>query len=410
MAASSVASAASSSAGVRALTRYVPPAFTGRLPVAAPPSKVVLAMAPTPIEPWALPRVPAGVEVSIKRDDMTGSTLSGNKVRKLEFIFAEALRRGCGSVITCGGVQSNHARATTVAARQLGLEPHVLLRSRTPADPSSAGSEGNMFCHKMVGAHVHLVEPQPFETGLRPKMEALARELEARSGRPAMLVPVGGSDALGVWGYLDAWEELWSQGVADRFDDVVVAVGSGGTASGLAIGNYLTGSKVRVHAVAVCDDAAYFHGHCNEMIAALGLADETRSEDILDIVEGYKGRGYGLSTPEELAFLREVAEATGIFLDPVYTGKAVLGLVGELERQFGGREGARAADTPEGSVAVEGREEGVVGAGGCGVDARPGRFRGRRVLFVHTGGLMGLMDGRMIEVLGDGKVTTWHER
>lgn len=157
-------------------------------------------------------------------------------------------------------------------------------------------------------------------------MQALKAKLEADGQSRALIVPVGGSDATGVWGYIEAFEELLSQGLAQDFDEVAVACGSGGTLGGLAVANFLSGSPVRITGFAVCDDAAYFHGHINEMLAALGLQDRARSEDLVTIIDDYKGLGYGRSRPEELEFVREVAATTGVILDPVYTGKAAYGL------------------------------------------------------------------------------------
>ncbi|KAA8499126.1 putative D-cysteine desulfhydrase 1, mitochondrial [Porphyridium purpureum] len=347
-----------------------------------PAFRVRLAQLPTPVQRFALPQEwidhdPAAstgkFDVFVKRDDMTGSTLSGNKVRKLEFLLADAMHQRCDVIISAGGIQSNHARTTAVAARELGMEPHMFLRLKTPDQPHTAGSHGNMFLHKMVGTHVHLVPPLPYLTGLLPKMEALKEKLSETRGLASYIIPIGGSNSLGVWGYLMAWDELLHvDNVYERFDDIVLAVGSGGTASGLAIGNYLTGGKVKVHAVSVCDNAEYFHEHCNEMLRDLGLGDRTCSEEILDILDDYKGRGYALNTDEELKFCLQIAQATGVPVDPVYTLKAVLGMTTEMRNN-------------------------------------PARFQGRRVLFIHTGGIFGLFDMRMVDHLDHAVVQTWHD-
>jgi len=148
------------------------------------------------------------------------------------------------------------------------------------------------------------------------------------------------------------------QGLADNFDDVVVAVGSGGTACGLAVANHLAGSPVRVHAFSVSDHKGYFHHHIDQTLEELGLLGSINSRGIINIVDGYKGAGYGLSQPHELAYIAEVAQSTGIVLDSTYTGKAVVGL----------------RDLLSGAAA-------------------PGTLAGNRVLFLHTGGLFGLFDG-----------------
>ncbi len=300
---------------------YIPPEFAARVSAYAPSHRLILAMAPTPIHSWALPGLPPGVRVSVKRDDMTGSTAGGNKIRKLEFLLADAMREQAKAVITAGGLQSNHARATAVLCRELGLDCHVLLRSRD-LSPSAAGFDGNVLLHKLVGAHIHLIKPAPYETGILPKMQVLARRLLRNSGKKAYLIGIGGSNEVGVWGYIEVFAELMRQGACEQFSDIVVPVGSGGTASGLAIGNYLAGSPVRVHAVGVCDSPDYFHDHVDGMLAKLGLQDEVTSREIIHIFDG-KGRGYARSTEKELEFCVRVARDTGVVLDRVYTGKAV---------------------------------------------------------------------------------------
>jgi D-cysteine desulfhydrase len=168
-------------------------------------------------------------------------------------------------------------------------------------------TSGNVLLNRMVGAHVTLMPPVPFETGLKPAMEAKQRSLAA-SGHESVLIPVGGSDhKLGIWGYIDAFNELLTHNHIERdnITDIVMAIGSGGTTAGLSIANHLSGNRFGIHAVAVCDDARYFHGHINDALRALGITN-TKSESIVNIIEGYKGRGYALSTPEELKFINEV--------------------------------------------------------------------------------------------------------
>ncbi|XP_035693705.1 putative D-cysteine desulfhydrase 1, mitochondrial [Branchiostoma floridae] len=346
-----------------ALVPYTPPPWAARLR-GVPKYRLQLGQLNTPIQRWRLNDLPDGVEVFIKRDDMTGSTLSGNKVRKLEFLMADAIDRGCGAVITCGGVQSNHCRATAVAARQLGLDIHLMLRSDVQK-PSEVGCEGNLLQDRLMGANVYLVQrTEWYEEKLLPRMKRLANRIKETSGKESYLIPVGGSNLAGLFGYITAFQELMEQGVLERFDDLVVTVGSGGTTCGLCVANYLTGSKIRIHAVAICDDAAYFHRHINDTLQEIGLTD-VRSEDIVDIIEGYKGRGYALSTKKELEFVANIAHTSGIILDPVYTGKAAVGLLQELQ-------------------------------------TNQSRFQGNRILFLHTGGIFGLYDGRMSAVLKDG--------
>lgn len=352
---------------------YTPPIFAANLH-SIPTHRLRLTMTPTPIEPFPLhlthPSLPPSTTFHIKRDDQTGGPTSGNKIRKLEFLLAKAIRAGCTTVITAGGVQSNHARSTVVAARRLGLQAHIFLRIRDPGSPEMLGCEGNLLMHKMLGAEIHLVKPMAYETGLRPRMELLAERLKER-GEVPYLIPIGGSDAVGLWGYVECFAELLEQGVAE-FSDVVVATGSGGTASGLAIGNYLTGGTVRMHSITVCDDADYFYTHLDEMLVEVGLP-EVSARDILNVIEA-KGIGYARNTKEELEFGVKVGITTGVLLDPVYTLKGVYGMVKEIEK---GSKGSFKEDAS--------------------------------ILFVHTGGIFGLYDGRINPYLDSKLATTWTE-
>eukprot|EP00123_Amoebidium_parasiticum_P020877 comp5806_c0_seq1/m.1660 comp5806_c0_seq1/g.1660 ORF comp5806_c0_seq1/g.1660 comp5806_c0_seq1/m.1660 type:complete len:386 (-) comp5806_c0_seq1:110-1267(-) len=337
----------------RAPEPYTPPEWAAHLP--SPPTRIRMAQLPTPVHEWNLPGKPDGFNVYIKRDDLTGSALSGNKVRKLEFLMADALSKKCDTVITCGAVQSNHARATAVAARELGMSAHLMLRSDDPNN-ADIGSSGNILLDRMVGASIYLVPRVPYLTGLLPRMEYLASTLQEKGHRP-YLIPVGGSNTVGLWGYFEGMREILEQGLSGKISDIVLSCGSGGTACGLALANHLVGSPFKVHAVSVCDNAAYFHGHVNETLQELGITN-LKSEEILDVIDGYKGKGYGVSTDDELTLLRDIGRQTGIFLDPVYTVKGAKGLLTELNQN-------------------------------------PRRFAGKNVMFIHTGGVFGLYDMRI---------------
>lgn len=328
---------------------YIPPSWTAGLKH-APPTIVSLAVRPTPVHRWRAPGLD-GLDLWIKRDDLTGITLSGNKVRKLEFLLAEARSQGADVVLTCGGIQSNHARATAIAARHLGLDSVLVLRTaHVDIDP---GLQGNLLLDRMAGAEIRLITPDQY----RQRNEIMAEHAQAlrEQGRRPYIIPEGGSNATGGWGYIEMIAELIGQSSpgAPAYDDLVFACGSGGTAAGLALAVHLSKYPARVHAVNVCDDAACFHRRVNDILDELGSA--ARSEQILDIIDGYVGRGYAQSRPEELDLLASIARTSGIILDPVYSGKAVFGLVHEWA---GNRE----------------------------------RFKGDRILFIHTGGLFGLYD------------------
>jgi len=322
-----------------------------------------LAQRNTPIHPWHLPNLPKEFSLSIKRDDLTGSTLSGNKVRKLEFLLGDAINKKCDTVLTCGGLPSNHCRTTAVAARQLGLNCHLFLRS--PEQTTDIGLKGNLLISRMVGSHIIVVPELKYKSGLKQMMEKMEEKLR-QQGLSPYLIEVGGSSYIGMFGYLAAFEEMINQNVLEDFDDIVMTVGSGGTAAGIAIANYLTGSKLKCHAINVYDSGPYVYNKINEELKTAGL--DVKAEDIIDVINGYHGKGYGISSQEELENILEISSATGILIDPVYNIKAVRGMLSEMKYN-------------------------------------PGRFKGRRILYIHTGGVFGLFDGRIDPLMTSSKST-----
>lgn len=314
------------------------------------PERITRAQLPTPVERMARLSEQLGVELWMKRDDLTGSALSGNKIRKLEFLFAEARAQGADTVITCGGEQSNHCRATAVAAAQLGMKSYLLLRTDDPAQPPAV--EANILLDKLVGAEIRWVS-RPEYARRAELFPVVADELRAR-GRKPYVIPEGGSNALGAWGYVRCVEELAGELTAGPAT-LIYAAGSGGTGAGLILGCKLLGLPWRVVGVNVCDDEAYFRKVIGEIVeqAIERWKLEVRfSRDEIELRDGHVGIGYAKSRPEELATLRDVARAEGIVLDPVYTGKAFHGFRQELEKDR--------------------------------------RTFGARVVFIHTGGIYGL--------------------
>jgi D-cysteine desulfhydrase len=321
------------------------------------PARLDLARTPTPLEPLSRLSEKFGVEMHVKRDDLTGADLTGNKIRKLEFLLADALAKGSDTVITCGAAQSNHARATAIAAARLGLTAQLLLRTRDPGNPPPV--EGNILLDRLVGAGIVWLTFK--EYGQRGDMLARAAESLRVSGKTPYVIPEGGSNALGAWGYVRAVEELALDldnlpGGRDRPTTIVHATGSGGTTAGLILGAKLFGLNGRVVGINVCNDRDYFlrvvGNICEEAIATYKLDLPFSSDDDIEIVDGYVGAGYGKSNLQELTLIGEVARTEGIFLDPVYTGKAFYGMSQELERN-------------------------------------PQVF-GDRIVFIHTGGIFGL--------------------
>lgn len=326
------------------------------------PERLSLARLPTPVERMDRLSEELGVNLLVKRDDLTGMELSGNKIRKLEFVLAEALGRDSTAVITTGGWQSNHCRATAVAAVRLGLRPHLLLHTadgEPPAEP-----DGNHLLDLLVGADIRYITAEQY-TDSDAYMARWAGELTAAGERP-FVIPSGASTSLGALGYVAMVDELLGQHRAGdlpggRLPDAIAhACGSGGTTAGLALGARVFDLDAKVVSYAVCDDVAYFLDKVDRIVdgAAERFPGLPGAGDVsYTVVDEFKGIGYALSTAKELTFLRDLARADGLILDPVYSGKAFRGLVEELRREE--------------------------------------RYQpGSTVLFVHTGGLFGLFPKR----------------
>jgi len=299
-----------------------------------------------------------GVDLHVKRDDLTGVELTGNKVRKLEFVLADALQQKADIVLTCGGAQSNHSRATAIAAARLGLRCRLILRTPDPFNPPAL--EGNLLLDRMAGSDIVWITPEQY----KQRHEIFAREAERlrREGSKPYVIPEGASNALGAWGYINAAVEL-EQDIkklpngGTRRTTIIHATGSGGTTAGLILGTKLLGVNARIVGINVSDDRDYFVRAigeiCEDCISRYGLKVPFSRESDIEIVDGYVGLGYAQSRPEELSLLMELASTEGLFLDPVYTGKAFFGMVQELRRN-------------------------------------PKAF-GDQIIFLHTGGIFGLL-------------------
>ena len=355
---------------------YSPPAWASHL---LPPThgRILLGRLETPVVPWKCGALAdLGVTWSIKRDDTSGLELSGNKVRKLEFLMAEALAGGHDCVVTIGGIQSNHCRATAAAAALLGVDAHLILRCPAKDVDGDLGLCGNLLLDRLLGATLHTCTVGEYQRVGSPGLTAaLAEQLRAQGKKP-YVIPVGGSNALGTWGYIEAVRELEAQ-LADRaaaglpeVTHIVFACGSGGTAAGLALGAHLSGLKAKVHGVGVCDTPDIFYADIAAMAAELGACakdDPDAARGWLSLAQG-KNTGYAQSTPEELAFIRDLCFESGVLTDPVYSGKALYHFV----------EGAKAA---------------------------PEEFRDAHILFWHTGGQFGMAEKeeQLLELLPPGQ-------
>ncbi|KAF7061685.1 hypothetical protein CFC21_068357 [Triticum aestivum] len=354
---STVASAAAASriGGFLSSKPYALPPWASGLSH-APSHTFSLGHFPTPIHRWNLPDLPKGTEVWIKRDDLAGMQLSGNKARKLEFLVADAAARGADCVVTAGGIQSNHCRATAVAAKYAGLDSYLILCTPKLLVDRDPGLVGNLLVERLLGAHIDLVSQREFLKFGSVALTELLKKRLLEEGRRPYVIPAGGSNALGNWGYIEAVREIEEQIQSSdgglQFDDIVVACGSGGTVAGLALGSQLSSLKAKVHAFSVCYGPKYFYDCVQGLID--GLQSGLDSHDIVSI-EDAKGLGYAKSTGDELRFVKDVGAATGIVLDPVYTGKAAYGMLKDMSDN-------------------------------------QAKWEGRKVLFVHTGGLLGLYD------------------
>lgn len=294
--------------------------------------RLKLTQLPTPIE--SLPRLSqaaGGPELFVKRDDCTGLGAGGNKTRKLEYLLADAIRAGATTLITAGGLQSNHARLTAAAACRVGLECDLVL-DQPFANPTRAYTHsGNLLLDRLFGARIHELDP-----GLNHSeaMAQIAAQVQARGGVP-YVVPIGGSNALGALGYVRCAEEILQQVASSnlQIDLVVLASGSGGTQAGLLTGLRAAGSTVPVLGMGVSSPQADQHEKvrrvAEETALLLGL-DPVAPEDIRVNCE-HIGAGYGLPTDSMIEAVSQTARLEGLLLDPVYTGKAMAGLLEEIK-------------------------------------------------------------------------------
>lgn len=286
---------------------------------------------PTPVE--RLTRLSGelgGSTVWVKRDDCSGLGLGGNKVRKLEFLVAEAVRAGADTLITVGAVQSNHARQTAAAAAKCGLKCHLILPRLVERSNTSFETQGNPLLDRMFGAEVHFVDSvdEALTFGAR-----LMAEIEAAGGT-VHFIPPGGSTAIGTLGFVAAALELEAQelGAGGRFDRIVVAASTGGTLAGLAVGLALAGRQRPLEAVMVFEEAAALRPKLvaliDETAALIGIPSP--GLDLITLHDDYLGEGYGQPSQTTNEALSLVARLEGLLLDPVYTGKAMEGLIDKV--------------------------------------------------------------------------------
>lgn len=279
---------------------------------------------PTPIVPLArLSKHLGGPQILVKRDDCTGVATGGNKVRKLEYLLSEILGQGYDTLVTTGGLQSNHCRQTAAMAAACGLDCHLLLRRNVASDDPAYQISGNLLLDDLLGAHRHVLDAEDDVEAARDDLMSTLK----RAGRKPAFIPLGGSTPLGSWGYARAAFEILEQIGAP--DHIIHATGSGGTQAGLLIGLRSRGAQTPVLGITVHLPQAEQEEIVWSLVTATadaigrpGLVDraDVRADD------HYYG-SYGVPGPATIEAVRLLARLEGVLLDPVYTGVAMAGLI-----------------------------------------------------------------------------------
>lgn len=284
----------------------------------------------TPIERMErLGRALGGANLYVKRDDCTGVGLGGNKCRKLDYLVADAVQRGAETLLTVGGIQSNHVRQTAAFAARAGLSCEAVLEPVLADPPESYRSSGNVLLTELLGTRVRLAaDGDDLDAALEARSAALRQQ-----GRKPYVIPMGGSNAIGALGYVDCAKEILKQAAADglRFDRVVLGTGSCGTQAGLVAGFLAEGAAIQVTGYSVsptkAKKLANLEGLVRATLELLGCEAPRDLTDRLQIDDGFFGSGYGQADPRATEAIRLAAREEGILLDPVYTGKAMAGLL-----------------------------------------------------------------------------------
>lgn len=278
------------------------------------PKRISLANIPTPIQKISFEEK----SFYLKRDDLTGMETSGNKIRKLEYLLYQAKKEKVDYVFTCGGEQSNHARATAFAAASLGIKSKLFLWGK-----NSPNAEGNLFLDKILGSELRFLSKEEFAHS----DEIMAEEKKSfgKKGKKVFLIPEGGSSPLGIWGYIHAVEELQKQNIFKHCHSILTASGSGGTTAGLLVGALLYKPNLKIFAVNVLypkdeikNKILHLAGQAIQEFRLQIKLDEKR----LEILDGFSQEGYKHISNDKLSLIKKFASQTGIILDPAYTGKA----------------------------------------------------------------------------------------
>ncbi len=316
-------------------------------------SNVVISHAPTPLEKLTNLSAALGVNIFVKRDDCTGLAGGGNKTRKLEYLLADAQNLGADTLVTIGGIQSNHARQTAAAAAKFSMGCELVLEDVEGTPKQDYYQNGNALINRLCHANTHLV---PEGSTMDECVEQLLNKLN-KQGKKPYFIPMGGSNELGSLGYVECAREIVQQTQQQdlSLDHIVVATGSGGTQAGLLAGFIAQKQTTPVLGICVSRSGAEQQHIVEPLLQqTLALLDLDRDLGIGHVHANgnYYGAGYGITTEQTREAIKRVAALEGILLDPVYTGKAMAGLIDLCEQ---------------------------------------GEFaQGQNILFIHTGGSQGL--------------------
>lgn len=306
-------------------------------------SRLPLSIVPSPCHRLDYLSKTYGVEIFCKRDDMTGFGFGGNKSRKLEFLMGEAIARGCDTLVTCGGIQSNFCRLTAAAGAVAGMEVHLVLGGDRPLN-----STGNLVLDRILGAEIYHVESIDW-SAWEEETDRVAARLES-NGKKVFRMPIGGSVPLGVAGYTSVFLEILrdQESLGTSFDHIIHASGSGGTQAGLVVGKEMCGWKGKISGISVSMEKTALEDTVYRLaLETASLLGGAVKQEAVSCSDRFIGQGYAIRTPAAEEAISVFARREGIFLDHVYTGKAASALIRWLEK---------------------------------------GELTGERVLFLHTGG------------------------
>lgn len=342
---------------------YKPPLWAEKLKE-IPSSKIDFCQKYTPIQRWFLPDIPNDFEIYIKRDDFTGSTLSGHKVRKLEFHLADALEKNYTTLVAVGSSGSNYCRTVAVAGKELGFHVHLMQYSEKEKFPCNC----NILISQMAGAHIHIVKVDEITDPMKKEVK-LPDDL-VKIGQTAYMLPINpGSDGdTGIYAYIDTFQELMSQGVTEKFTDLVLTCGSTSATVAFIIGNYMNGGKLRLHGLSVRCSKEEYEVIIMNLLKKYGFLDiidiQVNFEDLINIEEESRNPKYGKFYAEHVDFVRLAAASTGIFLDPVYTGKTANHMVKMIRTS-------------------------------------PNSFKGKKILYYNTGSVFGTLNEELLDKIKD---------